>query len=66
MSQGGSPGVVVFRLRNVRWNHVIDRLGVVLAASTSALEHGAVIAVEESRHRVRRLPIGETDDDLSQ
>lgn len=66
MSQVGSPGVVVFRLRNARGNHVIDRLGAVLATSTAALGHGAVIAVEESRHRIRHLPVGNTDDDLSQ
>jgi predicted nuclease of predicted toxin-antitoxin system len=48
--------VVVFRLRNTRTAHVIDRLNHVLATSGGALESGAVIVVEEHRHRVRRVP----------
>jgi predicted nuclease of predicted toxin-antitoxin system len=50
--------VVVFRLRDARTSHVIERLRAVLATAREALEAGAVIAVEESRHRIRRLPIG--------
>jgi hypothetical protein len=38
--------------------HVIDRLLVVLGESMRALKKGAVIIVEESRHRIRYLPIG--------
>ena len=49
---------VVFRLRNTRSAHVIARLEAVLGASASELHKGAVIVVEESRHRVRRPPIG--------
>jgi hypothetical protein len=37
---------------------VVDRLAVVLAESSEAIEKGAVISVEEARHRVRYLPIG--------
>ena len=47
--------VVLFRLHNTRTPHVIDRLKTVLKHSTETLEHGAVIIVEESRHRTRRL-----------
>lgn len=47
-------------IHNTRTPHVIDRLAAVLANSTVALEKGAVLAVEESRHRVRYLPVGGT------
>jgi len=50
--------VVLFRLQNPRAPHVIDRLRVVLPEALSALEQGAVVVVEESRFRIRRLPIG--------
>jgi predicted nuclease of predicted toxin-antitoxin system len=50
--------VVLFRLQNTRTPHVIDRLRVVLQEALSALEQGAIVVVEESRFRIRRLPIG--------
>lgn len=49
---------IVFRLLNTRSANVIRRLTRVLAESTQDLEDGAIISVEESRHRVRLLPIG--------
>jgi len=49
--------VIVFRLRNTRASHVIQRLQAVLAESAEALDEGAVVVVEETRHRVRRLPM---------
>lgn len=52
--------VIVFRLQNTRHEHVVARLSAVLAESSAALERGAVISVEEDRHRVRSLPIGTT------
>ena len=57
-SGGTCPSVLVFRLRNTRSPNVIARLARVLADSADVLEAGAVIAVEEGRHRVRELPIG--------
>jgi predicted nuclease of predicted toxin-antitoxin system len=54
--------VIVFRLGNPSFNRVVDRLSAVLAESAMAIEKGAVISVEEARHRVRYLPIG-TDTD---
>ena len=51
--------VVVFRLCNTRTPNVIERLKVVLSESAAALERGAIIVVEDSRHRVRYLPLGE-------
>lgn len=58
LSRGRKVSVVVFRLRNTRTSHVIDRLTAVLADTMAALERGAVVIVEESRHRIRKLPIG--------
>ena len=54
---GRSPvGVVLFRLHNTRTPHVMDRLRAVLKESQEALEEGAVVVVEESRHRTRQWP----------
>ena len=51
--------VILFRLHNTRASHVIARLEAVLKASATALHRSAVVTVEESRHRIRYLPIGE-------
>jgi len=58
LTRQGPTSVVSFRLRNTRTDHVIERLRAVLAASTPQLEAGAIVSVEEGRHRVRSLPIG--------
>lgn len=58
LSKGQKISVVIFRLHNTRTIHIIDRLSAILPALTEALEKGAVVVVEESRHRVRYLPIG--------
>lgn len=55
----GKCSVIIFRLRNARSSNVIDKLNVVLSTSSLALEQGAVILVEEARHRIRLLPIGQ-------
>ncbi len=47
--------VVLFRLHNTLTPHVIDRLTKVLTDTCSALTEGAIVVVEESRHRIRRL-----------
>jgi predicted nuclease of predicted toxin-antitoxin system len=60
LTRGCKASVVLFRLHNTRTPHVIARLAAVLADCTDALQTGAVVVVEESRHRVRFLPIGET------
>jgi predicted nuclease of predicted toxin-antitoxin system len=49
---------VIFRLHNTRSVHVIHRLERVLTESAQDLEDGAIISVEERRHRVRLLPVG--------
>ena len=57
-SGGQIVSVVLFRLRNTRTSFVIQRLDDVLTQSTADLSQGAVIIVEDGRHRVRSLPIG--------
>ena len=47
--------VILFRLHNTRTPHVIDRLRKVLKDAGQALEQGAIVVVEESRHRARRF-----------
>ena len=50
--------VIIFRLRNTRTPHVIARLQKVLDTSIADLVAGAVVVGEETRHRVRHLPLG--------
>jgi predicted nuclease of predicted toxin-antitoxin system len=59
-ANGGSNsvGVILFRLRNTRADYVVQRLNIVLQRSTEELAQGAVVLVEDERHRVRRMPIG--------
>ena len=57
-SEGRVVTVVLFRLHNTRTDHVVERLRTVLEQSSGELRSGAIIVVEEGRHRVRRLPIG--------
>jgi predicted nuclease of predicted toxin-antitoxin system len=58
-SGGKRTSVVVFRIRDTRTSNVLERLEAVLARSGDALERGAIVVVEESRHRIRYLPIGD-------
>jgi len=59
---GDRPGrVVLFRLDDARTAHVIDRLAAVLATSGDALTRPVIVIVEDARHRIRYLPIGEPD-----
>ena len=50
------PSVVIFRLENEVPSNVIRRLKQVLEESSDAIKKGAIISVEETRHRVRSLP----------
>jgi len=52
-----TASVVLFRLRNTRSPFVIQRLHVVLGHCIEALEQGAIVVVDDWRHRVRRLPL---------
>lgn len=53
--------VILFRLANARAQNVIDRLGAVLAESHHVFARRVIVVVEESRHRIRYLPIGEEE-----
>src|SRR5262245_61628591 len=57
-SGGMIVSVVLFRLVNTRTDRVIERLDAVLSQSSAELASGAIIVVEEARHRIRKLPIG--------
>lgn len=57
-SGGQLISVILFRLRNTRADFVIQRLGEILNASSAELIQGAIVIVEDGRHRVRTLPIG--------
>jgi len=57
-SGGQVVSVILFRLHNTRSDHVIKRLETVLNQSSGDLLSGAIVVVEEGRHRVRKLPIG--------
>lgn len=57
LSENETISAIIFRLRNTRAIHVIERLEKVLQDSSDAIEKGSIISVEEDRHRVRYLPI---------
>ena len=52
------PSVIIFRLTDERADSVNQRLSVVLDERLTELNSGALILVEDSRYRVRKLPIG--------
>lgn len=58
MAGGRVASVIVFRLRNARADHVIERLSAALEQSVASLQEGTIVVVEESRLRIRQLPIG--------
>jgi predicted nuclease of predicted toxin-antitoxin system len=58
LTRGKKASVVVFRLHNPRFAQLTGRLSAVLADCVPALQTGAVVIVEEARHRVRYLPVG--------
>jgi predicted nuclease of predicted toxin-antitoxin system len=60
LSKSAPAKVIVFRLRNTRATNVIGRLSAVLMDSRVEFDRGAVVSVEENRHRVRLLPVGRT------
>ena len=59
LMRGRVTSVVVFRMRDTTSANQIRRLEAVLEASSKQLATGAVISVEDSRHRIRSVPIGE-------
>lgn len=51
------PSVIIFRLQRTLPSFVSARLLAVLSESSEDLETGAIVMVEDSRYRLRRLPI---------
>ena len=51
------PSTVIFRLADERADAVNRRLEVVISEQGNALASGALVLVEDTRYRVRRLPI---------
>ncbi len=58
LSGGRIVSVVLFRLNNTTTGFTIQRLRAVLPDVADALQEGAVVVVEDGRHRIRRLPFG--------
>jgi predicted nuclease of predicted toxin-antitoxin system len=52
------PSVIIFRLADERPASVNQRLATILAERSDDLNAGALILVEDTRYRVRKLPIG--------
>ncbi len=57
LSAGAIVSVILFRLQNTRTPFLQERLAAALAADGDALNRGAIVVVEDGRHRVRELPI---------
>ena len=51
------PSVIIFRLRNQSPSSVTPRLLEVISSCRDDLSVGAIVIVEDTRYRVRRLPI---------
>jgi predicted nuclease of predicted toxin-antitoxin system len=56
LSKGRKTGVILFRLRNTRTSFVIQRLSDVISECADSLARGAIVIIEETRHRVREFP----------
>ena len=52
------PSVILFRLANETADSVNQRVSPVIAECASVLQAGALVLVEDSRYRIRRLPFG--------
>jgi|WetSurMetagenome_2_1015567.scaffolds.fasta_scaffold963736_2 predicted nuclease of predicted toxin-antitoxin system len=57
ISKGISPSVITFRLDDESPNNINDKLDQILNESYNVLEKGAIISVDETKYRVRLLPI---------
>jgi predicted nuclease of predicted toxin-antitoxin system len=55
-AQQSGTGVVLLRLRLPGHAHVRRRLQVAIAQAGGAMEEGAIVLVEDSRLRIRRMP----------
>lgn len=57
LTQAESPSVVQVRAQNILPSHLAKMVVAVLRANEETLEQGALIVVDESRARVRILPL---------
>lgn len=57
VSSNPLPSVIIFRLQNTLPSFVSARLLLVISECGENLETGAIVTVEDSRYRLRRLPI---------
>lgn len=57
------PSAIIFRLHNETPSFVTATLFNVLAQRAQVLLQGAIIIVEDARHRIRRLPIEEIGEE---
>lgn len=53
------PSVILLRLRSIRRSRLWDRLMVTIAETEPALLAGSIVIVEDTRIRIRRMPIVE-------
>lgn len=60
-SGSAEVSVVLFRLDNTQTDFVISRLAAILRESGHLLSTGVIVIVEDSRHRIRRLPIRKSE-----
>jgi predicted nuclease of predicted toxin-antitoxin system len=54
------PSAIILRLEDERADSVNRHLSVVVTECLGDLESGALVLVEDTRYRVRKLPIGRT------
>ena len=57
LSKKRPVSVILFRLRNTTTPFVLKRLATVINESKLLLDQGYIFIVEESRYRIRKLPI---------
>lgn len=55
---GSGVGVALLRLRLVRQSRLRARLRMAIAEATEPLQAGAIVVVEDTRIRIRRMPPG--------
>lgn len=51
------PSVIIFRLHNARADYVCQRLSAAISVAEEALKAGAIVVLEDTRVRLRPLPI---------
>jgi predicted nuclease of predicted toxin-antitoxin system len=57
LSGSAEVSVILFRLKDTRVDFVLSRLAAILRESGHLLPSGVILLVEDTRHRIRRLPV---------